>query len=69
MFANGANTWTCRVRKLELARAAYHRDMATPEGREKRRAKARRQFEKRRNDPAYKLWKQLHEMTRVRVHY
>jgi len=57
------------VKKRAREQARYVADMATPEGREKRRVKMRAQTETRRSDPAYKLWKQLHEMTRVRVRY
>lgn len=67
MFPNGGGTWTCRVRKLELERTRYRRDMATPEGREKRRAKMRTQADRRRTDAFYRLQKQLWEMTRIRV--
>lgn len=69
MFPNGAGTFTCRVKKNARERARYHRDMATPEGAAKRAAKWRRQMEKRKTDPAHQLYKQLWELTRVRVPY
>jgi hypothetical protein len=71
MFRNGRrrgkDTFICRVKKNERERARYRRDMETPEGKSKRNAKARRQYQRRKDDPAYLLQKQLWEMTRIRV--
>lgn len=69
MFPNGRNSFTCAVKKRARERARYRARMETPEGREKIRAKSYAQFERRKDDPAYRVYRQLWELTRVRVRY
>lgn len=63
----GRQTFTCVVRKRERERARYHADMRTFEGKARRNAKSRAQHHRRKDDPLYRMRKQIHDFTRFRL--
>lgn len=64
MYRN-RTVWRCAVEHREKARARYARQMETEEGKSSHRARWMRNYENRRDDPAYVLDRQLRDMTRI----
>lgn len=69
MYRKTGNGFLCAVTHREKGKLHHANRISTPEGREKLRVKNLEAYHRRKNDPVYRLKRQLSDLCRVRVRY